>query len=35
MEGVWKEKDEFKIKISQENLEKRPESGDIRYLDEV
>ena len=35
MEGVWKEKESFKIKISQENLEKWPESWDIRDLDEV
>ena len=32
---MWKEKELFKIKISQENLEKWPESGDIRDLDEV
>ena len=35
MKGVWKEKESFKIKIAQENLEKWPESGDIRDLDEV
>ena len=35
VEGVWKEKESFKINISQENLEKWPESGDIRNLDEV
>ena len=35
MEGVWKEKESSKIKISQEHLEKWPESGDIRDLDEV
>ena len=35
VEGVWKEKETFKIKISQENLEKWPEIGEIRDLDEV
>ena len=35
VEGVCKEKESFKINISQENLEKWPESGDIRDLDEV
>ena len=35
MEGVRKEKESFKIKIIQENLEKWPGSGDIRDLDEV
>ena len=35
VEGVWKEKESFKIKNSQDNLEKWPESGDIRDLDEV
>ena len=35
VEGVLKEKESFKINISQENLEKWPENGDIRNLDEV
>ena len=35
MEGVWKERYEFKIEISPKNLEKWPESGDVRDLDEV
>ena len=35
MEGVWKEKNNFKIKQSQGNLEKWPAHGDIRDLDEV
>ena len=34
LEGVWK-KDEFKIEISQEKLDKWPEIGDIRHLDEI
>ena len=35
VEGVWKEKESFKIKISQENLETLPGSWDIRDLDEI
>ena len=35
MEGVWKEKNEFKIERSKHKLEKWPESGDIRALNEV
>ena len=35
MEGVWKKKNDFKIEISQENLEKWPTNGDIRHLDDV
>ena len=35
VKGVGKEKESFKIKIVLENLEKWPESGDIRDLDEV
>ena len=35
VEGVWKEKESFQIKKIQENLEKWPESGYIKDLDEV
>ena len=35
VEEVWEEKESFKIKIPQENIEIWPESGDIRDLDEV
>ena len=35
MEGVWKEKNSFKIENAQENLEKLPESGNVIDLDEV
>jgi len=35
VEGVWKKKNDFKIEISQENLEKWPTNGDIRHLDDV
>ena len=31
MEGVWKEKDEFKIKIFHENLEDGPKAGIIKF----
>ena len=30
-----KKKNDFKIEISQENLDKWPENGDIRHLDDV
>ena len=32
---MWKEQNDSKIEISQENLEKWPEHRDIRDLDEV
>ena len=35
MEGVWKERNEFKIEILQRTIRKRPESGDNRDLYEV
>ena len=35
MEGLWKEKESLKIEIPQENLEKWPDSGDNRDLNEV
>ena len=33
--GKSMEKNDFKIEISQENLEKWPTNGDIRHLDDV
>ena len=33
--GKSMEKNDFKIEISQENLEKWQENGDIRHLDDV
>ena len=35
VEGVWKEKNDSKIDLSHDNLEKWLEHGDIRDLDEV
>ena len=35
VDGVWKDNDNFTIEISQENLDKWPESGDIRDLDDI
>ena len=35
VENVWKSSNDFKIEISQNNLDKWPLSGDIRHLDDV
>ena len=35
VEGVLKDKNNFKIELSQENLDKLPKHGDIRHLDDV
>ena len=34
-DGVWKTTSKLNLTISQENLNKRPLSGDIRNLDDV